>query len=156
MTVADVEPPLAAAKAKSVAMPERETDCGLPGALSAIASDAVSDPSANGVKLTGTEQLAPALSVPPASGHVPPFAMEKSPLFVPEMVTPVIARFAFPELLSITHCATLVVPTICPGKLVEFSDREARGPTPEPVRVAPTGMTLKLFVTCSAPDRGPG
>ena len=135
MTVAAVDPPVAAPSEKSVAVPVSETDCGLGRALSAIVSVAERVPVADGVKLKFTVQLALGLTVPPVAGHVPPLIIAKSPPFAPETDILVMDRLALPELVNVTDCDVLVVPTICPGKLTGDAGSDTAGPTPDPVSV---------------------
>src|SRR5205823_1091657 len=65
ITVAVVEDPVAGATVKSVPVPESATVCGLPGALSVIVSVPMREPSAVGVNVTLTAQLAPAATLGP-------------------------------------------------------------------------------------------
>lgn len=58
-TVADGEAPEAGPSPITDAVPDEETDCGLPEALSMNARLALSSPFATGVKITVTAQLAP-------------------------------------------------------------------------------------------------
>lgn len=78
--------------------------CGLPGALSAIMTYAVRGPSALGENLTVIAQLLPASSEPL---HVS--VSEKSPVFVPVIVRPVICIVALPLLVNCTIKEGLVV-----------------------------------------------
>jgi hypothetical protein len=72
LTVAEVEqfppagqlPPVATPSEKSVAVPESETVCGLPTALSVIVRVPARSPPAVGAKLTWVRQLAPAATEP--------------------------------------------------------------------------------------------
>ncbi len=84
----------------------RETFCGLPLALSEVLTLAVRVPLAAGVKVTLIVQLALALTLEPQV-----FVSAKSPMLVPVMLMLVMVSVAFPVLLKVTTCATLVVPT---------------------------------------------
>src|SRR2546425_8303755 len=72
-------------------------------------------PAAVGVKVTEIVQLAPAASVLGLSGQV--FVWAKSLAFAPLTATVLIVSAAVPELVSVTFCAALVVPTACCPKL---------------------------------------
>lgn len=64
-TVAVVEPPVAAAREKSVALPVRATVCGLPLALSVMVSEPVRLPLVEGANVTLKVQLAAGATVLP-------------------------------------------------------------------------------------------
>jgi len=74
--------------AASVAVPERETACGLPAALSAISRIAVreADARTDGMNVTLTVQFAPERTL---GGQL--FVSAKSPALAPAMLTPLIA-----------------------------------------------------------------
>src|SRR5206468_2784170 len=76
-----------------VPVPESGTECGLPGALSAIDRVALRVPAAAGVNVTDTVHVPEGASVAPV--HVSP-DFGKSPALVPEMVTPLMSRGAVP------------------------------------------------------------
>lgn len=79
--------------------------CGLPAALSVIVTAPVRVPVAVGLNATLIVQPAPAATELP---QVPPLANAKSPLTARlEIVSE-----ALPELVSVTDCAVLVVPTV--------------------------------------------
>jgi len=80
-----------------VPVPERETLCGLPKALSVIERDAIRDPAADGVNVTLIVHLEPEAKL-----VLQLFVCEKSLAFVPLTATPVIVRAAFPVLLRVT------------------------------------------------------
>ncbi len=94
--------PVAAAREKSVPVPVRETDCGLPLALSAIDTLAERLPVAVGVNVTLTVQSFPIATLLQVSVSV------KSPL----ATILVIFNGVVPGLCRVTDCAALVVPTI--------------------------------------------
>ncbi len=74
--------------------------CGLPGASSAIESVALRVPAAGGWNVTLMPQLAPAATVLGVEQVVPPAAVVKSLLFVPEMEMLVILSVEVPLLIS--------------------------------------------------------
>jgi hypothetical protein len=154
--VADVEPPDPTPNEKSVAVPDIEKDCGLPAALSENASAAERVPVAVGVNVTFTMQVAPAPSVPPGAGQVPPDAIAKSPLFAPVMDIPVTVRVALPGFPSITDCDMLVVPTIWAEKFVGLPGSETAGPIPVPDSATVCGLPGALSVIVSVAERVPG
>lgn len=85
-------------------VPLKDTDCGLPRALSVITSDAVRLPSAVGEKVTFNVQLLLA-----ATGPLQVFVCAKSPEFAPASTTLLIFKAAFPTLLSVIVWTALVV-----------------------------------------------
>ena len=87
-------------------VPLRVTDCGLPGALSAMVSVAARAPAAAGVKVTLIVQL-----LPPATELPQLLVWTKSVALVPVIVMLVIARAAFPVLFRVTIWAALVEAT---------------------------------------------
>ena len=89
---------------------------GLPLALSAMETDALRAPVADGVNVTLIEQLAPTAILLP---HV--FVWEKSPQFVPVRLTLAMLRLAVPALVSVTLVGAVVTPTLCElnGTLVD-------------------------------------
>jgi hypothetical protein len=93
--------------AGAIPVPVRGAVCGLPAALSLTEMLAVREPDAVGVNVAVTEQDAPAASDAPQV-----FVCEKSPLFVPVMLTDEIVRAAVPALVSVTTLAGLLVPTV--------------------------------------------
>ena len=86
-------------------MPVSGTCCGLPGALSVMVTSPVRVPFWVGVKVTAILQLFPTASVAPHGLVL--VARAKSPL----MPMPLMFSVAFPEFLSVTFLAALVVPT---------------------------------------------
>jgi len=85
-----------------IPVPLRLTVCGLPAALSLIASTPVRVPTTVGVKVTEIEQLRPAARLAPQL-----LVCEKSPV----VAMLAIMSDAFPVLLSLTDFAELVVLT---------------------------------------------
>jgi len=92
-------------------VPVKVTDCGVFGALSVIVIAPLRVPVAVGVNVTLIVQLVFAARL---AGQL--FVSPKSPLgAIAE-----IARVAFPVLVNVTGCATLVVFTAWPGKMSEL------------------------------------
>jgi hypothetical protein len=89
-----------------VPVPVKVTACGLPAALSVRFNVALRFPTADGVKLTLTEQVP--LGATAAAVQVSEIS-EKSPVFVPPTVTAEMARFAVPELVTVSTKAVLAV-----------------------------------------------
>ena len=88
-------------------VPVRVTDCGLPVALSLMATVAVRVPGAVGAKVTLIVQL------PPAATELPQLLLWlKSPALLPANTRLVMPKAAFPELVSRMAWAALVVPTV--------------------------------------------
>ena len=129
-------------------VPLSETICGLPAASSATLSVPVRVPPAVGVNVTLIVQFAPAARLVPQL-----LVSAKSPLAVMlEMFRP-----AFPEFVSVTCCAALVVPG---GKLPNVrldGERAATGAaeTPVPDRATDCGLPEALSATESVAERGP-
>ena len=95
-------------------------------ALSVTVIDPVLETAAVGVNVTLIAQEAP-----PARLDPQPLVWEKVPLAaMPEM-----ARVAPPELVRVTVCAVLVVPTSCAGKFRDEGERLAIGVVPIPERL---------------------
>jgi hypothetical protein len=99
--------PVLAVSEKSVPVPVRETECGLPLALSVTVTEAERVPVAEGLKVTLMMQLAPAATpVPQVS------VSEKSLVSAPVMVVLEIIRAALPVFFRVTFCGgVLLVPT---------------------------------------------
>jgi hypothetical protein len=85
----------------AVPVPLTDTLCGLPVALSVMVMAPVQAPVAVGVKVTRMGQLAPAARLPPQV-----FVSLKSLVWML-----VIVSVAVPELLNVTVCGLLLVPT---------------------------------------------
>jgi hypothetical protein len=102
VTVAEVEPLVAAAIEKSVAVPTRATARGLPGALSVIVREPVRFPLTVGAKVTLKVQLVPGATLLPQLSD-----REKSPL----STTFVMMSVPSPVLFRVIPCEELVVPT---------------------------------------------
>lgn len=111
---------------KSDPSPPSVTACGLPGALSAIVSVPVIEPAVTGEKVTLTVQVAPTARVVPQ--------LPLSAKF-PEALMLVMFRTAVPELVRVTLCAALTVPTAWLEKLRLVGERVTAGAArPVPAR----------------------
>lgn len=122
-TDAEVEPFAAAAREKSLALPVRLTECGLPAALSLMASEPERLPAAVGAKVTLNVQLAEGATVEPQV-----LLSEKSPVTATlEMVSG-----PSPVLLRVTVWTELVVLTCCAEKFSPDAESETVGMTPLP------------------------
>lgn len=113
LNVADVELPGAALILRSLVVPIKGADCGLPAALSLTVRFPFRVPVALGVNETSILQLEPAASIPPVIGHVVTL-IAKSLLSAPLIAIPEIVRVALPGLLSTIVCPALVVPAVWP------------------------------------------
>jgi hypothetical protein len=111
-----------------------------PEAVLDAVSKPVRPPATEGTKLTTTEQLPPAASVPPARDAQLDEPTEKSPEATtvnPDAASP-------PEFVTVTVCPALVFPTVVPGKLTADGLRlSAGGNTPVPETATITGGTPK-------------
>jgi len=90
-------------------VPLSATACGLPGALSLIATEAVRVPAAVGLKVAEIVQLAPGASVLGLSGQL--LSWTKSPALAPLRPMLVITSGAVPEFSKVELWAALEVPT---------------------------------------------
>jgi hypothetical protein len=88
-------------------VPVKDTECGLPAALSEIEIEAERFPAASGLKITIIWQLAPA----PKTEEQFPLSL-KSFAFAPVMVIPLIVAELVPVLDSVIVCDGLAVPTL--------------------------------------------
>ena len=111
-------------------VPLKVTDCGLPGALSAIVSKAARAPAAAGVKVTLIVQL-----LPPATELAQVLVWAKSVALIPVIAMLVVARAAFPVLVRVTDCAELVLPRFWLVKVKLLALRLTTGPLPVPLKV---------------------
>ena len=108
-----------AATAKSCPVPESDTVCGLPDALSVTVRVPVLLPLAAGSKNTPIEQLEPGETLLPQALSTP-----KSEGLTVTLVT---ERAAVPEFVSITVCGRPEVPTYWLGKLILSGARLTAG-----------------------------
>ena len=118
-------------------VPVRPTLCGLPAASSPMLTLALRAPAADGLKVTATEQVAPAASVAGASGQV--LVAVKSAAFAPTTPTLLIVSGPVPVFFTTDDCDGLVDPTGCDPKpkLGGVSDTAGAGgggvPPPDPL-----------------------
>lgn len=129
--------------------PLRVTVCGELPALSVIVRVPVGVPAAVGVNVTEIVQLAPAATLEPQV-----FVSAKSP----DAVTDVMDRAAVPELVRVTACAALVVPSVREAKVRLVGESTTAGavtPAPVPLKLAVCGEPLALSEIISAPVRVP-
>lgn len=107
----------------AVPVPVRVTNCGEPGALSAMDSAALSAPVVAGLNSIDTEQVAEAASVVP---QVVADLMNDVAL-VPLMASDVRFSGAVPEFLMLTTCAAVVEPTVVGVNVKEAGVRLTAG-----------------------------
>jgi hypothetical protein len=88
-------------------VPVKDTECGLPAALSETEIEAEQFPAASGLKITIIWQLASG----PRTDEQFPFSLN-SFAFAPVMVIPLIVTGLVPVLESIIVCDGLAVPTL--------------------------------------------
>jgi hypothetical protein len=119
-------------------------------ALLAILSDAERLPAAEGVKVTLMVQLAPAATLDPQL-----LDCAKSLAFEPVMDMPEIVSVTFPELVSVTDCATLAVPMDRLPKPRLDGETLTAAAVPVPERVTDCGLPLALSATLSTAARLP-
>src|SRR5579864_5771192 len=109
------------APGRFVAVPLRETVCGLPGALSVTESVPLKLPETPGVKVTLIVQLAP-------GGRLEPQVLVSAKLVVAVML--VMLSAVLPLLVSVTDCGGLAVPTnSLQQKTKLVADNVALGPS---------------------------
>jgi hypothetical protein len=128
-------------------VPLRETDCGLPVALSVKEIDAARAPLVVGEKVTLTLQEALAARLFEVTGHVS-FEMEKSPAFAPAKPMAENVTGLLPVLVTVTDCAALVVPVFC-NEYVRLAGLKLSvkvGATPVPLRPTDCGLPVALSV----------
>jgi hypothetical protein len=124
-------------------------------ALSVTVTDAVFPPLDVGLNVTTRVQLAWALSVPPASGHVLALVKAKLLAFAPVIAMLLMVKGALPVFDSVDVCGGLVVFTFCLLKVRLVGDGTAVGPTPVPDTPAVCGLLLALSVTLKVAPRAP-
>jgi hypothetical protein len=103
-------------------VPVRVTVCVAVLALSVMVKEPLREPVAVGVKVTLRVQLALAARLEPQV-----LVWEKSPLFVPAMVTLVMLSVALPVLVSVMGAAGLVVPITWLPKSYDDGERATKG-----------------------------
>jgi len=130
---------------KSWPVPDSTAVCGLDEALSAMLSVAVSIPDTEGLKTSATEQVLAGATVAPVQESD---CKVKSEAFVPVMETVETVRLAKPELVTITVCAALFVPTISLPKLRAVEESVAAAAVvPVPLSAVVCGLSAALSVT---------
>jgi hypothetical protein len=136
----------------AIPVPLRDTDCGLPAALSEMLSTAVRVPDAVGLNVTLMLQLAP------AAKELPQVCVwAKSAALIPTIAMAVMVRLAVPVFLSATIFALLVVSIACVGNVRLVGDRATIGAEVEIVLVNFwSGLTLACgSVGAGSPPRYP-
>jgi hypothetical protein len=135
-----------------VPVPVSVTVCGLFAALSAIDSEALRAPAADGVKVRLMVQFAPAASVAPQV-----CVWEKSVGWVPVNEYPVIVSGELPVFVRVTVLAALAMFSVWLPKASEVGVRVAlgAGAVPVPVRAAVCGLPAALSTTDSEAERAP-
>lgn len=141
--------------AGAVPVPVKPRLCGLPAALSAIATVADRAPVATGSKVTDTEHEAFTASVAGANGQLSP--SEKSPEFGPPTVTALIANGAVPTFFTVALSPPLIVPTAwLPNvRLVGDTDIAGAGSIAVPLRARLSGLSAALSAIETAALRLP-
>jgi hypothetical protein len=129
-------------------VPAKLTVWGL--ALLATLSDAVRLPVAEGVKVTLMVQLAPTATLDPQL-----LDCAKSLAFEPAIVMLEMVSITFPELVSVTDCATLAVPTEKLPKERLEGETLIAGAVPVPERLTDWGLPLALSAMLSEAPRLP-
>jgi len=150
VTVAVVAPPEAAAKLKSVPVPDRATVWGLPVALSVMVTVPLAAPAAVGEKVTLIVQVALAA----IDALVQELVSAKPAL----AATALTVKAALPLLVTVTVCALLVVPFSWLPKEREVGDKETPGPVaavPVPVTATVWGLPGASSVKVSEPVLAP-
>jgi hypothetical protein len=127
-------------------VPAKTIFCGLPEALSLIATLPARLPVVVGVNVTEIWQLPPA-----ARDVLQVLVSPKSP----DAAIPVMLSALVPLLVKVTIWGVLVVPTICEAKVNEFGLRSAIGPSPVPAKLAVCGLPGAVSVTAMLAVRDP-
>jgi hypothetical protein len=133
-----------------IPVPESDTVCGLPAALSATDSLAVRAARTVGRKVTLIVQLAPAARLLPQV-----LVCAKFDLLVPVMEMLEIVMVAVPVFVSVTVRAALVVLIAWEPNEMDASDSEATGPAPVPDRATACGLPVALSLILSVAVRLP-
>jgi hypothetical protein len=126
----------------AVPVPDRLTACGLPLAVSATLTDAVSALAREGLKVTLIVQFAPAATELPQV-----LVWAKSLALVPVIATLETYKVPLPLLLKVTVRAVLVVPTAWFPKDRLVDERLTAGAVPVPDRLTACGLPLALSAT---------
>jgi len=124
-------------------VPDRDTVCGLPVALSVILSVAERLPATVGVKVTVIMVLPPGVTVIGVVAEV----KLKSPGLAPVTATELMIRFPLPEFVTVTPSGMLV-PTPCEPKLRLVPLKLTLGavPVPDSATVCATTLALSLIL----------
>ena len=136
----------------AVPVPDSDTVCGLPVALSAIESVAACGPVVVGEKVTLIVVVVFGATV---IGRVPA-ANENWFAFVPLIEMAEICRSAVPVFVTTIGLATLLVPETWLPKFSEVVDRLMPGTVPVPVKATECGLPAASSVIDSAADFAPG
>lgn len=154
-----VEPPegIVIVTGELLPVPVSETFCGLPVALSAMASVAENSPVAVGVKVTLMVQLDPDAKFPVGLQAFVPLASAKLPLFSPVIEKLVKVTGPVPVFVTITLCAGLVEFTYCEENIrLLGATVTVAGPfAPVPVNITICGLPVALSVKVTVPVRVP-
>ena len=135
-----------------VPVPESDTDCGLPLALSVMVSEAVRVPAAAGVNKIAMVQLPPA-----ATEELQVSASVKSAASAPVKAMLEMLKLALPVLLRVTTCEELVMSTASFPKDRLEGERLAAALVlaPVPERLTVCGLPVALSVRVTAAVRVP-
>ena len=131
-------------------VPVRVINCGLPAALSKMATEALRLPADAGVKVTLIVQLLSAATEAPQL-----LVTVKSLALAPVAAIPAMFNAALPVLFRVTDCAALVVPRFWLGKVRVLVVRLTVGLEPVPVRVTICGPPAALSEMVTAAVRLP-
>ena len=128
----------------AVPVPLRAAVCGVPVALSATESEAVSAPVAAGLNSTDTAHVAlTASEVPQVFAE-----MTNELALVPVSVSEVSVSAPVPEFFTVTTCAAVVAPSTVDANVSVVGDNVTAGtPVPVPVRVTTCGDPVALSAT---------
>ena len=140
-----------AGAAGAVPVPVSFTDCGVPVALSAKESAAVSAPAAAGLNSTETVHEAPAASVVPQVVA----DLRNDVALVPVIVSEVRLSVAVPEFFTVTTCAAVVEPTVVDANVRLVALSVTAGAVPVPVSFTDWGVPVALSATESAAVSAP-
>lgn len=112
-------------------------------------------PLAVGLKVTLTVQLAPGARPAPPIGQL--LVCAKLLAFPPPIEILVITSAEPPELVMVTLCGALVVPTVCAGNVSDVGDRVIAAPaTPVPLNVTVRfGFRGSLLLMTKLAERAP-
>ena len=142
VTVAEVAPTLGGSMAKFVAAPTRGTDCGVFAVLSASVKVALRVPTAVGMNVTLTVQVAAG-----AIGLLHVSCSRKSVGFAPENDKDAITSAPVPEFVMVSATGGLGVPTSWFVKFKLEDDMETMAWVAVPARVTEWGLPAALSAT---------